>query len=243
MKTPIFAFRKSAVIPLLLALAAGLACTPDARSAIGCTLNNPGRDLKTLYPDMTSYREELREIRRLPDGPAAFQWLQNRLRTDLDPVYEGPDTPYTLYSVFQQDRLLGYVHGVNVPGRGGVIQVFLAVDPETATIVRMFFQRLETPGGAALRDRTTREQFHGLTLADFYMHDYFSVSSPGHPSDKISRLSPPPRLPQESYSDWLATIRGVRKNLILLDLFLFNRRHDPFFERAQQLLNQKENQP
>ena len=34
---------------------------------------------------------------------------------------------------------IGVVHGVNVPGKGGVIQVFLSMDPTTAEIKSFFF--------------------------------------------------------------------------------------------------------
>jgi len=229
--------RTLAILSLFLSLQSA------SQAAIGCTLSNPGRDLKALYPTMTSYREELREIRTLPDGIAAYTWLRERVGSDLDPVYEGPDTPYTLYAVFEQERLIGYVHGVNVPGRGGVIQVFLAIDPETSSIVRMFFQRLESPGGAALRNPAVRNQFVGLTLADFYRHDYFSVADPNHPADRVGRLVPPASLPEAAQADWQATLRGVRKNLVLLDLFVFERRHDPFFARSRDLLTQQEKKP
>lgn len=214
-----------------------------AFGAIGCTLSNPARDLKALFPGMTTYREDVRELGKLPQGRAAYADLQARLGGDLDPVYEGFETPYTLYSVFKDDARIGYVHGVNVPGRGGVIQVFLAVDPETAAIGRMFYQRLESPGGAALRNPAATGRFAGLSLADFYKHDYFAAADPANDADTVGRLAPPPDLPPESLPDWQATLRGVRKNLILLDLFAFDRRHEPFYERAVAAMKGKETKP
>ena len=100
-----------------------LAMPAAAHAAIGCTLSNPARDLKALFPNMTSYREDVKEMHRLPGGAAAHDMLRARVGNDLDPVYEAADTPYTLYSVFHGDQRIGYVHGVNVPGRGGVIQI------------------------------------------------------------------------------------------------------------------------
>ena len=44
-----------------------------AFGAIGCTLSNPARDLKTLFPEMTSYREDVKEMAKLPDGRAAYE--------------------------------------------------------------------------------------------------------------------------------------------------------------------------
>lgn len=218
---------------------AGLLAAPLAtRAAIGCTLSNPARDLKALFPAMTSYREDVKELPAYPDGRALYAILQARVG-GLDPVYEAYETPYTLYSVFDGTNRLGYVHGVNVPGQGGVIQIFVAVDPETAAIRKMFYQRLESPGGAALRAKAVREQFTGLTLADFYKHDYYAAADPGNAADAIARLTPPAVLAESARPDWVATLRGLRKNLILLDLFAFERRHEPFYQRAEEALKQK----
>ena len=224
-------------------LAGWLAAAPAAMGAIGCTLANPARDLKALHPDMTSYREDVKELGKLPDGRAAHEALRARVGGDLDPVYEAFDVPYTLYSVFRGADKIGYVHGVNVPGRGGVIQVFLAVDPETAAIGRMFYQRLESPGGGALRDPAATGRFAGLSLADFYKHDYYAAVDPGNEADRVGRLAPPAGLSEAARPDWEATLRGVRKNLILLDLFAFDRRHEPFFERAEAAQKEKETAP
>ena len=118
-----------------------------------------------------------------------------------------------------------------------------AADPATAEIRKFFFQRLESPGGAALRAKETREQFAGLSLADFYKHDYFAAADPGNASDKVARLKPPAAFPEAARPDWDATLRGLRKNLILLDLFAFDRRFEPFYQRAVEALKKKETQP
>ncbi len=220
-------------LSILAAAAIGLAASTDGLAAIGCTLNNPARDLKALFPEMTSYREDVKELSAFSDGRAMYAALQARVGHDLDPIYEGYDTPYTLYSVFQGDKRIGYVHGVNVPGVGGVIQVFLAVDPTSASIQRMVFQRLESLGNKALRAKETREQFVGLSLADFYKHAYYAVADPTNTADKVAAIKPPATLPAAAESDWKTTLRGVRKNLILLDFFVFARRHEPWWERAE----------
>ena len=62
-----------------------LALAPAAFGAIGCTLANPARDLKALYPEMTSYREDVKELAKLPDGRAAYEALRARVGGDLDP--------------------------------------------------------------------------------------------------------------------------------------------------------------
>ena len=201
--------------------------------AIGCTLSNPAADLKFLYPQMTTFKEELKEFPRLKGGAALYKDLKSRLGSDLDPIYETYDTPYTIYSVFQGANRIGVVHGVNVPGKGGVIQVFLSLDPASAEIQRFFFQRLESPAARQLRSKEFRDQFTGLTLADFYKHDYYAAVDPGAKADKVAAIKPPP-IDARGQPDYLASLRGVKKNLILLDFFVYGRRFEPFFERAQQ---------
>ena len=201
--------------------------------AIGCTLSNPAEDLKYLYPEMTTFKEELMEFPKLKDGAALFKGLRARLASDLDPIYETYETPYTVYIVFKGAAKIGVVHGVNVPGKGGVIQVFVAADPTTAAIKSFFFQRLESPAARQLRAKEFRSQFEGLTLADFYKHDYYAAAQPGAKADKLAAIKPP-ALDAAGKPDYEAALRGLRKNLILLDCFVYGRRFEPFFERAQQ---------
>lgn len=225
-----------AAIGLLAALL--VAAPQQALAAIGCTLSNPSQDLKYLFPKMTSYKEELKELPRLKDGAALFAALKERLGSDLDPIYDTYETPYTVYSVYQGKTKVGVVHGVNVPGKGGVIQVFLSTDPETAAIRRFFFQRLESPAARALKSKEFRSQFEGLTLADFYKHDYYAAVEPGAAADKVGKIKPP-ELGSSGKPDYDAALRGVRKNAILLDFFVYGRRFEPFFERAKQAKEKK----
>ena len=167
-------------------------------AAIGCTLSNPAEDLKYLFPTMTSYKEELKEFGKLSDGKARFAALHERLGGDLDPLYEPFETPYTVYTVFKDKKKMGIVHGVNVPGRGGVIQVFLSVDPVTAVIKKFFFQRLESPAAKELRNKEFQSQFEGITLADFYTN-----------SARMGKIKPP-KLDASSEPDYKASLRGIR---------------------------------
>ena len=201
--------------------------------AIGCTLSNPSEDLKYLYPEMTTYKEDLKEFPRLKDGAALYKGLKARLGSDLDAIYETYETPYTIYSVFKGTTKIGIVHGVNVPGKGGVIQVFLSLDPTTAEIRSFFYQRLESPAAKQLRSKEFRAQYAGLTLADFYKHDYYVKVQPGAKADKLAAIKPPVIDPTGK-PDYEASVRGIRKNLILLDYFVYSQRFEPFFVRAQQ---------
>lgn len=219
---------------VLMFFGLALAASPQhAFAAIGCTLSNPSEDLKYLYPEMTSFKEELNNFPKMRNGAELFKGLRERLGSDLDPIYESYETPYTVYTVFKGQTRIGIVHGVNVPGKGGVIQVFLSTDPATGEIRNFFFQRLESPAGRALRNKDFRAQLTGLTLADFYKHDYFVAVDPGAKGDRVAAIKPP-ALDPGGRPDFTASLRGVRKNLILLDLFVYGRRFEPYFERARQ---------
>jgi hypothetical protein len=204
-------------------------------AAVGCTLTNPAQDLKYLFPEMTTYREELRELNRMKDGRALYDALQQRLGSDLDPVYETYETPYTLYTIFKGKEVIGIVHGVNVPGQGGLIQVFVSVDPATGAIRQAFFQRLESVAARALRNKDFLAQFKGLTLADFYGHDFFRVAGPGSGKDRIAQIQSPVT-EEKGRKDYQASLRGLRKNLILLDIFVYDRRSEPVYQRMQEAL-------
>jgi len=217
---------------VFLVAAGSLAMASRADAAVGCTLSNPARDLKYLYPTMSTYREEARQLDTMKGGKELFEALKERIGSDLDPVYETYDTPYTLYTVFKGEEAIGVVHGVNVPGKGGVIQIFLSMDPKTAEIRELVFQRLESLAARALKAKEFRAQFVGLTLADFYKHDYYALADPESAQDKVGRIANPVK-GAEGEEDFHAAVRGVRKDLILLDLFVYERRHEPFYARAQ----------
>ena len=204
-----------------------------ALAAIGCTLSNPSADLKYLYPEMTSFKEDLFEFPRLPGGAEQFKGLKARLGGDLDRIYETYETPYTVYSVFKGATKIGIIHGVNVPGKGGVIQVFLSTDQATAAIKNFFFQRLESTAARQLRSKEFLSQFNGLTLGDFYKHDYYAAADAGARADKVGALKAP-GIDAGGKQDYEASLRGIRKNLILLDYFVYGKRFEPFFARAQQ---------
>lgn len=218
-----------------LLLLLGFYIPQNAYAAVGCTLSNPAEDLKYLFPEMTTFKEELRNFETIAEGKKLYQDLMDRLGSDLDPVYETFETPYTLYSVYKGEALIGIVHGVNVPGKGGVIQVFLSTDPNNGEIRNFFFQRLESLVAKDLRKKEFREQFKGLTLADWYKHDYYQGSSVPNDQDKLTKIQAP-AFSADGKIDYEASLRGIRKNLILLDIFFYKRQFEPFFERAKEAL-------
>jgi hypothetical protein len=227
--------RAARSIGFILMAAFFILCNPMQRpayAAIGCTLSNPAQDLKYLFPEMTSYKEELRNLSKMKDGKSLYASLSERLGSDLDRVYETYETPYTIYTVFKGQLPIGYVHGVNVPGQGGLIQIFLSTDPKTGGIRRMFFQRLESRASRALRNNSFLDQFKDLSLGDFYQHEYYKVVEPGSVKDRIVPIKNPVA-DEKAKADFDASLRGVRKNLILLDFFVYERRFEPIYQQAK----------
>jgi len=126
---------------LVLSFVASMAVAPPrASAAVGCTLTNPAQDLKYLFPDLTTYKEELRDLSRMKGGRELYRELKERIGGDLDPVYETYETPYTVYTIFKGNEVIGYVHGINVPGQGGLIQIFISTDPESGAFAESFFR-------------------------------------------------------------------------------------------------------
>ena len=206
-----------------------------ATAAVGCSLSNPVRDLKYLFPQMTSYKEELWDFSQMTDGRALYRALNVRLGSDLDPLYEGYGTPYTIYTIVRGHEIIGYVHAVNVPGQGGLIQVVLSMAPDSGAIRSVSFQRLESLAAEALRKKEFLAQFKDLSLADFYRHDYYQITEPGSDKDRVTRVRNPVA-GTRGESDYDATIRGVRKNLILLDFFVYHRRSESVYQQTRTIL-------
>lgn len=209
--------------------------SPDAHAAIGCTLSNPALDLKYVYPDMTSYKEEVYTFSGLKEGKQLFSSLETRLGAAPDSVYDTIETPFTVYTVFRGNERIGIIHGVNMPGKGGVIQLFLAIEPKTRAIKQLFFQRLESSDAKMLRGAPFRNQFSTLTLEDWYMHDYYRAKGDDE-KDRVFGIKPPEGLSRSGIEDYSTIMRGVRKNLVLLDFFLFERASDQYFQRAQEAI-------
>jgi hypothetical protein len=225
-------YLRSIVAPFFLLLPCFVPNVSNA--AVGCSLSNPVQDLKYLFPQMTTYKENLRDFSVMKDGRALYRALNERLGSDLDQLYEGYGTPYTIYTVFKGNEIIGFVHAVNVPGEGGLIQVVLSIDPAGA-IRRLSFQRLESRAAQALRKKEFLDQFSELTLADFYKHDYYQIMEPGSAKDRIEQIKDPVA-GGKGATDYYATVRGVRKNLILLDLLIFNRKFEPFYQQTRSRL-------
>jgi hypothetical protein len=114
------------------------------------------------------------------------------------------------------------VHGVNQKGIYGTIQIILATDPD-GKIIGFYYQKISSPEAEKFRDRSFTGQFTGLTLSDFYKS--------GDPNGRVAAIKDPT---EKNYEDFKATIRGTKKNLILLDVFLLNKKHEESYKGGMQ---------
>jgi hypothetical protein len=200
---------------LLVCIAAFLSTSASVFGAIGCSLNDPDRDIQRLFPDATNYKTEFLSIQE-KGGQKLADEIQAKLGDKFEPVYETIDVPYAFYTVLKSDKLLGYVHGINQKGRFGGMQLVITTDPN-GVIRDFYYQRLTSPEAKKFRDTAFTKQFIGLTLADFYRHK---------PQEQIKDPT------ENSNSDFKATLRGLFKNLILMDTFKLNNKYDVVYNEV-----------
>jgi len=189
-------------------------------AAVGCDLNDPDRDVKRLFPGSTGYQTVYVSISE-KGGLDLLRTIEDRLGDSFKGLFETADVPYTMYRIYRGQELIGYIHGVNQKGRYGGIQVFLALDLK-GTIRAFYIQKLTSRQARFLRSPEFGRQFEGLSLTDFYAYDPASGRAPG--SSRVSAISNPA---PEAQDDFLATLRAVKKNLILVDEFLLGNAHLP----------------
>lgn len=195
-----------------------LAACGNALGAVGCDLNDPDRDVKRFFPESTGYRTEYLSVKKV-GGNALYERLEARLGDKFSGVFEKIDVPYTVYTVLAGTRTLGYIHGVNQKGKFGGMQVFLILDAQ-GVIRKFYFQKLTAKNAGTLRSDAFGEQFVGLTLADFLLYDVPARRAPE--GSKVARIKNPVPAEDGDDADFFAALRGTKKNLLLMDAFVFH---------------------
>ncbi|MDR2192828.1 MAG: hypothetical protein LBO62_08140, partial [Endomicrobium sp.] len=113
--------------------------TCAANAAVGCDLNDPDRDVKRFFPQSTSYKTDYFSISKLGGAPLLKE-VEEKLGDAFDGVYETIDVPYTLYTIYKGNEIIGYIHGINQKGKYGGLQVFLIYSPNL-TIENFYYQK------------------------------------------------------------------------------------------------------
>ncbi len=184
-------------------------------AAVGCDLNDPDRDVARLFPGSTGYRTSYASIDK-KGGEPLLREVEKRLGEPFQGLFETIDVPYTIYEILNGTQIIGYIHGVNQKGQYGGIQVFLCLDPN-GVIRNFYFQKLTSKAAKELRSPEFGKQFIGLSLKDFEAYDVSSGKAPaGNPLSSIQNPVP------EAETDFRASLRATKKNLILMDVFVFH---------------------
>lgn len=176
-----------------------------AFAAVGCSLNDPDRDVKRLFPEATGYKTDFITVKEA-GGEELFKKIEQELGDKLDTLYETIDVPYAFYDVLKGKEVIAHIHGVNQKGTYGGMQIILATDLK-GKILHFYYQKMSSPEASKFMDNNFTRQFVNLSLDDFIQ-------------GKISIKDPT----KESHEDFLATLRGVKKNLILLKELKINRK-------------------
>ncbi|KAF0134450.1 MAG: Uncharacterized protein FD145_675 [Candidatus Saganbacteria bacterium] len=185
--------------------------------AVGCDLNEPDRDVKRFFSEMTSYKTEYFSVKK-SGGEKLYELVQQRYGAKFKGLYETIDVPYTVYTVLIGKTVVGYIHGVNQKGKYGGLQVFLALDPK-GIIIQQYFQKMTGSYAGKFRDRAFSSQFAGLSLADFIGYDVNTGKIP--PKSKLNQIINP--VPA-AVDDFSAALSGIKKNLILMNIFVFSQK-------------------
>ncbi len=183
--------------------------------AVGCDLNDPDRDVKRLFPDSTGYKTLYMSIRE-SGGDALLDRVEERLGEKFKGLYETAEVPYTIYEIHKGKEIAGYIHGVNQKGEYGGIQVFLSLTRE-GVITAFYIQKLTSEGSSRFRAEEFGRQFTGLSLKEFSHYDIAA--------GKFTGLENPPLLKNPDPcgpGDFAAILRAVKKNLILMDEFIYH---------------------
>ncbi len=181
-------------------------------AAVGCDLNDPDRDVARLFPGSTGFKTRYVSIKQ-SGGQPLLEKIEARLGDKFKGLYETIDVPYTLYDIYKDKEVIGYIHGVNQKGEYGGIQVFLALD-KAGAVKSFYIQKLTSRVAKDLRSKEFGAQFEGLALKDFSGYDPRKAA--GAP-EKI-------KAPAKAGRDFAAVLRAVKKNLILLDEFVFSKK-------------------
>ncbi len=194
-------------------------------AAVGCSLNDPDRDVKSIFPQSTGYKTLVTTFKE-NGGEKLAKEIEQRLGDKLDPLFESIDVPHSFYTVLKGKEIIGYIHGVNQKGMYGGMQIFLALDTK-GRILDFFYQKISSPEAKKFNDIKFREQFKGLTLADFYHHS--AMKGMACPDDRIAKIKDPS---EKSNKDFIATLRGIKMNLILTDRFLLNNMYEKYYSQS-----------
>jgi len=177
----------------------------QALAASVCTIDFPNRELKRIFPTMTSFR--MRDLIPARHGGAdVLKKIEKEIESPLDPEFDTLDTPHSFYLIYKGSEYLGVIQGLNIRGASGPMQVFVAYQ-RSGQIADVFVQKISSKDAPAFRSKYYRQQFKPFGLNRAF---------------ELADIKPPVRSPSaETIKDHHAFIRGVRLNILYVR-YLYN---------------------
>lgn len=177
-------------------------------AAVGCDLNDPDRDVKRLFPTSTGYKTDYKSLDRM-GGEETLKEVEAKLGDKFSGIYETIDVPYTVYTIFKGKEIIGYIHGINQKGKYGGLQVFLAFDPK-GNVLDFYYQKLTSREAVQMRSKEFATQFKDLSFVDFKTYN------------PTTQANIPAQISKVENVDFYSTLRAVKKNLILMNIFVYD---------------------
>lgn len=186
-----------------------------AIGAVGCDLNNPDGDVPRLFPGSTSYKVSYASLGQGGDNQTYARVVKKLGGPEYTSLYAPLDVSYSIYEIYNGSKKIGYIHGVNQKGHFGGIQVFVVQDMN-GIIKRFYIQKISGQSANKLRDSKFGDQFVGLSLKDLDTFDPITGKGTG----KFASIRNPA---PDMETDFYGVLRGVKKNLVLMDEFVFSK--------------------
>ncbi|MDR2526831.1 MAG: hypothetical protein LBC92_03090 [Rickettsiales bacterium] len=182
--------------------------------AVGCDLNDPDRDIKRFFPLSTGYKTEYFTIKK-EGGEELLNRVESELGDNFSGLYETIDVPYSVYTVYKDNEIIGYMHGINQRGKYGGLQVFLAYNPN-GSVKNFYYQKLTSKKAKILRSPEFAKQFEGLSYEDFKNYN----PKTQHGFNRTENFV----LDEGIVIDYYYTLRAIKKNMLLMNIFVFDKK-------------------
>lgn len=189
----------------------GLGSGPAWGGAAGYLLKNPDSDVARLFPESTGYRVVSLDFQKA-GGQKLLATVEAKMRDQLHGLRERIDAPYDVYVIYRDDKKIGFIHGVDQKSPFGGMRIFLALDLKQR-IKTLYIQEMKGPHAGKMRAAQFTKQFTGLSLADFEQYNVGTQKATG----RVAGIKNPAA---QAEQDFRSILRGVKKNLILMDEFV-----------------------
>ncbi len=121
-----------------------------------CALRDPMAQIKQLFPEKTS---QLSIVKAINDD------IRQQVQTKLpnNDLHFGELGRHTLYVIFKEQQILGYIHVRSEQSFWGLVEVIWAIDRDF-TIIDFAFQRCRSPKKTLIEQSEFRQMFIGKNL-------------------------------------------------------------------------------